>query len=351
MKKLSFIVTATSLTSLIWSSSGLALGDSQSDAEITSPASTQTVATQPPVSPTEDLNLPWFTGPLLAGGGNTIPAGHVNIEPYLFYTKAYGQYNSNRQAVGFPNNFYTFSPTMVLSVGINKFMDIGATLPYNYSSTEGQTNSAMGDSTVSLGFQLIKGVSNTWRPSIRGVISETVPTGNYQNLNPSKLGTDATGTGAYQTSLGLNIQQLWQVSATKYINNRLAFGYTFPSTSHVEGVNTFGGTPQTTGDEKLGSQFSADLAFEYTLTNHWVPAIDILYTANGTSNFTGIAGTNVNGLPAIENGPSGDELSLAPAIEYNFNSHFGIIAGPWFSVAGRNATQFVSGVIAFNYYQ
>jgi hypothetical protein len=40
--------------------------------------------------------------------------------------------------------------------------------------------------------------------------------------------------------------------------------------------------------------------------------------------------------------------SLAPAIEYNFNSRVGIIAGAKLTVAGRNATALVIPVAAIN---
>lgn len=338
---------AATLACLTWSSNVMAIDDSSSsNASIT----TTTPAVQPTTSADEDL--PWFVGPLLAGGGNTVSPGHVNIETYLFATKAYGVYNAQSKAVSDINDFYTVTPTFTTSIGVTNFMDFNAAIPYVYNHTDGETSTGAGDVTFGLGFQLIKGVKNTfWHPSVRAVVNETFPTGNYQDLDPDKLGTDSTGRGAYQTSFALNFQHAWQLSETKYFNDRLSLGYTLPATSQVQGVNSFGGTTQTTGKEHLGDQFSADLGMEYTLTKHWVPALDILYTANGNSTFTGVPGTNAEGLPAIENGPSGSELSFAPAMEYNFNSHLGIIAGPWFSVAGRNATQFTTAVIALNYYR
>jgi hypothetical protein len=346
MKKQSIIFAIFALIPLVWSSCSWALGNSQSEV-----APTAQVDTSASVASSGDEGLPWFTGPLLAGSGNTLPANHFNIEPYFFYTKAYGIYNSDRKATNFANNFYTFSPTMILTLGVTNFMDIQAAIPYVHNRTDGETNNDIGDATINLGFQLLRGVTDTWRPSIRGVVGETFPTGSFENLDSTKNGTDSTGTGAYQTSFGLNFQQLWHVTSDKYFRDRLALGYTLPASSKVEGVNSFGGETQTSGKERLGNQFSADLAMEYTLTKHWVPALDILYTANGNSTFNGAAGTNSEGLPAIQNGPSGEALSLAPAIEYNFNSHLGIIAGPWFSVAGRNATQFTSAVLAINYFQ
>jgi hypothetical protein len=342
MKKLFFFFTTlTSLTFLLWSNNGLALGDPE--AELTSPTQKTNSA--------EDSGLPWFTGPLLAGSGNTLPANHFNIQPYFFYTRAHGFFNSERSASSFEHNVYTYTPTLVMSVGLTDFMDVQAIVPYVYNHTNGQDNQNIGDSTFTLGFQLLRGETNTWRPSIRGTIGETFPIGEFENLDPNGNGTDSTGTGAYRTSLGLNFQQLWQVGSTRYFRDRLSLGYTFEATTHLQGFTAFGGNAQTRGKQKLGYQFSADLGFEYTLTDHWVPALDIMFTTNGSSNFTGVTGTNPQGLPAIENGHSGDELSLAPAIEYNVNSHLGIIAGPWFSIAGRNATQFTSVVVAVNYYQ
>ena len=347
MKKQSITFTIAGLLSLIWSSNVLALGVGESTNAI---AQDTAPVTSPVSAAADDEGLPWFTGPLLAGSGNTIPPGHFNIEPYFTYTKVYGAFDANRKAVDSAKDFYSFSPFVVLSVGLTSFMDIQAVLPYVYNRFDGQSNSSIGDTNLSLGFQLLKGVADTWRPSIRAVVNETFPTGNFENLNANKNGTDATGNGAYQTSVGLNFQQLWHVGDNHYFRDRLALGYTFPATSRVEGVNSFGGSAETSGKVKSGNQFSADVAMEYTVTKHWVPALDIQYTTNTSSNFNGVAGTTPAGLPAIANGPSGDALSLAPAIEYNINSNLGIIAGPWFSVAGRNSGQFTSAMLAINYF-
>lgn len=339
-QKISILCAASALTCLAWSSAGLALGD-------TSDAVSQPPSPPVPAAIAEDTG-PWFTGPLLAGGGNTVAPGSFNIETYLFSTKTYGVYNAQRQTVDTPN-FYSLNPTLSISFGITKFMDFNAAIPYVYNNTQGESSTGAGDATFGLGFQIFKGVKNDfWHPSVRAVVNETFPTGNASDLDPAKLGTDSTGRGAYQTSLVMNFQQAWQFG-NNYFNDRLSLGDTLPSTSEVRGVNTFGGTPQTSGKEHLGNQFSADLGMEYSLTKHWVPALDVLYTTNGNSTFTGVPGTNSEGLPAVENGPSGEALSFAPAMEYNFNSHWGIIAGPWFSVSGRNAAQFASAVIAVNY--
>ncbi len=48
--------------------------------------------------------------------------------------------------------------------------------------------------------------------------------------------------------------------------------------------------------------------------------------------------------------PSSEQWSLAPAIEYDWSTHFGVISGVWFTVAGRNAPAFANWVTAANFY-
>jgi hypothetical protein len=65
--------------------------------------------------------------------------------------------------------------------------------------------------------------------------------------------------------------------------------------------------------------------------------------------FRGTVGTTSDGLPTIVGFPSSEQISFAPAIEYNFSSELGLIVGCWFTGWGRNSTQFRSGVINLDY--
>lgn len=290
---------------------------------------------------------PWMTGPLLAPGGTTIPKGHLNIEPYLFITDDNGIYNNRSKVVSAPAAT-NISPTMIISYGLTNWMDIAASLPYNFKEKEGQSSSGLGDSNVTLGFQVLRSQPHSWVPDLRLTVEELFPDGRYENLNPDKLGVDAIGAGSYQTSLGANFQKLHQFDNGKYLSTRLTFSYTIPDRAHVRGFNSYGGGIGTDGTVNPGNVFTTDLGLEYTLTQHWVPAMDIVFTTSQKSTFSGKPGTTANGLPSVNNVPSGDEVSLAPAIEYNFSPNFGIIGGTWFSVYGRNSERFTSGVVAVN---
>jgi hypothetical protein len=45
----------------------------------------------------------WWTGPLLAPSANTLPQGHILVEPYLYDVITQGFYNSNGTRVSAPH--------------------------------------------------------------------------------------------------------------------------------------------------------------------------------------------------------------------------------------------------------
>lgn len=280
---------------------------------------------------------PWMTGPLLAPAGKTIPAGHFNFEPYGFYTS-------------YPQGFRNIEAVPVLSVGLTDFLDLQTTLPFDYSWDRGQHGNDIGDYSLGLGIQLLRQKDNSWIPDLRFVVQEVFPTGRFENLNPDKLGTDQTGSGAYQTFLGLNFQRLSTFQNDHYLRTRLSLTTAIPSDVQVEGVNAFGGGLLTKGDVHPGNAYAADLAFEYALTQHWVPVFEVLYVNNSMTNFDGNPGFTPGGTLASVGGRGGNQASLAPALEYNFTSNLGVIGGVWFSVTGPHAATFVSGAVAINYY-
>jgi hypothetical protein len=284
---------------------------------------------------------PWYTGPLLASSGHTFPAGHINFEPYLFYTDGFGHYDSHSHATG-TTKTDRINPTLVTTYGITNWMDVTAVIPYLFNSKSGQSDNGFSDIKVGAGFQAVNAVSHTWIPDVRLTVSETFPAGKYQNLNAARNGTDAMGTGSYQTAFGVNLQKVMHFDGVHFLRTRLNLGYVLPSSVNVNGVNAYGGVLTTHGIVRPGNRFSTDLAFEYTLTRHWVPAIDFAYAVSGKNQYTGTSPSKIS-LKSVT------KLSIAPAIEYNFTANLGLIAGVWFSVAGRNTSDFVSGVIAVDY--
>lgn len=292
---------------------------------------------------------PWFTGPLLAPAGKTVPAGHINLEPYLFDTDAYGFYNEQWNLIQTPN-LHTLTVDPFVTLGLTDFLDFQLAVPYSRNSINHRHDNNFSDVVVGLGIQALTQKDKTFIPDLRILLAETLPTGKYNNLNPAKSGADATGSGTYQTAISFNFQRLKKFKSDHYLRTRLSLTYAIPHHVRVSSFNSFGGGFNTQGELNPGKQFYADLAFEYTLTQEWVPVFEMLYVNRERTHFSGNLGTSLTGDVASIGHNSGQQLSFAPAIEYNINSQLGIIGGLWFTATGKNMPAFASGVIAVNYY-
>lgn len=293
---------------------------------------------------------PFYTGPLLAPSAHTVPKGLFNVQPYLFWQKTYGEYDRKwkQQHIASSVSLQSLS---VIQYGLTDFMDVNVLVQGWYKQSGNQHYYSLGDTQVSVGFQMLRQfVYSAW-PACVIEVGTTFPTGRYEHLSPMKNGTDSGGGGSYSTSISLNLQKNFNKIFRKVINPldfhpflfRLSAAYNFPSRVEVEGLNTYGGTHQTKGKITVGNTFVCIFAWEYSLTEHWVFATDWQYTASRSTNFAGTNGGESIGSPASQS------WSVAPAIEYNINSNAGVLAGVWFSFAGRNSSQFVNGIFSFTW--
>ncbi len=185
---------------------------------------------------------PWMTGPLHAASGKTIPKGHVNVEPYAFYTV-------------YPQHYRNVELLPILTVGVTNFLDIQTSLPYDYSWDQGQNGNDIGDYSLGMGVQVWREEANTWVPNLRLTLQEVFPTGRYDNLNRLSWATDQTGIGAYQTSVGFHFQKLKDFGNDHFLRTRLGLVETYASNVHVDGVSAFGGTADTHGKVNPGIVF------------------------------------------------------------------------------------------------
>jgi hypothetical protein len=295
-----------------------------------------------PIHPTVDP--PWFTGPLLAPSGVTIPPGHCNIEPYIYSVAITGAYNKDWKPLKsetFWNNY--FQPS--LQFGINNWLDFqfNPTLFYNYK--EGAAKWVLGDMPIGFDIQLYhpKRTLTQWNVAIKLALKEIIPLGKYQNLDPKKFRTDVGGGGTWQTGLGIVWGNIFYIGGNRFITWRNSFQYILPAPVRVKNFNAYGGSKGTKGTVYPAQNFQYDTAIEISITRRWVFAMDFVGTWTGKTRFKG-----KTSLPVSS--PRSLQFSLAPAIEYNWNDSIGIIFGPWFTIAGKNAVKFISGVFAFNYY-
>lgn len=293
----------------------------------------------------QKMFIPWYTGPLITGSASNAPFGHVNFQPYVFLTVNHAQYNNNRKSISAPNT-YIINPQFVLQAGLTNWLDVTVIPQGLFRWQKGENGQNFSDMPILFGLQAVK--EGPYIPNVRFVIGEIFPTGRYRNLNPEKRGLDSTGAGVYQTSLGLNLSKVFWWLKLHPVSVRLATAYNIPNDkASVKGLNAYGGAVGTHGQVSVGGTFNADLGVEVSLTEKWVFATDVAYTYAGKSTFSGYAGNSTGGVAPSNGAPSSDQLSLAPAIEYNVNDTAGFIGGVWFSVTGRNSANFASLVLSY----
>jgi hypothetical protein len=179
------------------------------------------------------------------------------------------------------------------------------------------------------------------------VVQETLPTGKYDRLGDRP--SNGVGSGAYTTTLALYSQYFFWMPNGRILRTRLNFSYSLPDTASVKDTSVYGTNEGFRGHARPGNAFVAGVSWEYSVTRNWVLALDAVYE-NNTS--TRVYGTHFlpGGVQSQLNRSSGssDSITLAPAIEYNWNSRMGVIFGTLFTASGRNTGATFAPVIAVN---
>lgn len=319
---------------------------------------------------------PWFTGPLFANSGQTVPRGHVDVVLSGYNLKVDTFYNRlwQKEPIDTAKTF-EFDPEFLY--GLTDTLDLQFIMSYLYNQNENSVYSHIGDTSIAIGYQAF--TQEQYRPDLRIALQQIIPTGLYNNLSDSLNGANITGMGSNQTSLAFNFQYLSKLSSDHYMDTTLNIAYTHAMDVAVQGLNAYGGTSSTHGHIKPGDSISIDLAAEISLTNNWVAVLEGLYFYQQAAVFRGVVGVatpndpppigprrdrlrkrrfphrlipsrhNIGGANGIGNGNL-DEITLAPAIEYNFSEQYGVVAGVWFTVAGKNTPAFAAPMITFNAY-
>jgi hypothetical protein len=287
---------------------------------------------------------PWFTGTLLSTRGRTLDRGHVVVEPYFFFTRYGGLYNDNWRLQSATVSHTIIQQTYFI-YGVTNRIDVEIAPQWLQNSAEGESISGFGDFPIQLGFQVLRSRADSWLPDVRIWGQEIFPSGQYNDLRPSIRGLGGTGGGSFATTLGIGVQKAIRLGHHQVFRYRVNATYSFFSPVTVRGFNTYGGGFGTDGHVDPGSVTTLTVAGEYSLTRHLVLALDIGFQTINATRFSGTTGVGVNGDPAMVGRGYGNLLTIAPAVEYNFNEHVGVIAGPWFSLRGRNVSEFF-GVVA-----
>ena len=301
----------------------------------------------PRQSDRESMADAWWTGPLLAPSANTLPQGHMLIEPYLYDVTTQGFYNSTGTRVSAPHA-NEFGSLTYFNYGLFNKFTVGVIPVFGYNEVSHGPNSSsleVGDLNVQAQYRLRLFREGSWLPTISVNFQETLPVGKYDQLGNNA--NNGLGSGAYTTTLGFYTQTFFWMPNGHILRARFNVTQAFSHSASVQDVSIYGTTQGFRGHASPGAALFLDLAAEYSITHHWVLAADAVYRHQYN---TAVSGYNLSD-PATSiflNSGSSQVFGFAPAFEYNFTSKVGFIAGARIFPAGKNTTDSITPVIAVN---
>ncbi|APR99985.1 hypothetical protein BCY86_04275 [Pajaroellobacter abortibovis] len=280
-------------------------------------------------SSTSDPYSAWWTGTLFSVNGHTIPAGHVVVQPYLMASKKFAQ----------PNRIFSIHPLFAAMAGITNGLDLQVIVHGSTTFAGNRSSTQLGDSALRLAFQLLEANNTNWHPDIMFFVKETFPTGNYDSLDPNLKWTDASGTGAYATTVSFNFQKIVLMPNQHPLRLRLNMNLQASSKAKARGASVYGTIAENAkGYAYPGENVLSIFGVEYHLTKRWVVALDLYHSYQASSRFRGNPGVRDDSRARTSElvTPYSHTFGFAPALEYNFNVHLGIIGGCDISIFGRD---------------
>lgn len=305
-------------------------------------ASTTAMATPSTEVPAE-VN---FTGPLVTPAVNSMPAGMLNIEPYLIHTHMRGSYDNqgHRWERNAKLRQWQVAVPMMYALSDTNFVQL--TLNASRTSGEGLHTDGMrmGDTTIRFQQRLRAPEADGTGLVLSAAVAQRLPTGKYHHLDTNPL--NGTGNGAMRTTLAFGAQQLHWLEHGHAIRWRTQLAWSpSPGRVRVRDGSVYGTDRGFRGHARLGQAWNASVAAEYVLDRRWVLVGEAIW--NRASAVT-LGGLTADGSTTARRLAPSQEFSLAPAVEYHFNPNLGLIAGVQFTVAGRNTADYVAPQVALN---
>ncbi len=277
----------------------------------------------------------WWTGPMLANSADTLPRGHVLVEPYVYDVQTRGN-------DGFGSRAYVL-------YGLTDNLTVGAIPIIGYNAVHGGPNSSgigAGDQILQAQYRLTRFREGGWLPTIALQWQLTVPTGRYQRLARA---ADGMGGGAWANTLGLNAQTYFWMPTGRILRMRLNATWTFAGHATLHGTSSYGTGPSFQGRAMPGDAYYLGVSAEYSLTRRWVLALDLTYSRGEPTRIVGEdAVPGLPPMPVDTRSPRSEAFGFAPAVEYNFNANVGVLLGVRVIPGGHHVTRSVTPAIAVN---
>jgi hypothetical protein len=276
-----------------------------------------------------------WTGPMLANSAATLPHGHFLIEPYLYDVSSSG-------SDGFGSLTY-------MLYGVTDRLTAGLVPVFGYTRVEGGPNASgvgLGDVSLLAQYRLTQFPAESSLPTVSIQLQETLPSGRYDRLGERPA--NGQGGGAYVTTLALNTQTWFWLPNGRILRMRFNVSQSFARMASVEGVSVYGTGEDFHGHARPGNATFVDAAWEYSLTRNWVLAVDLTWRHARSARVTGHDFSGTTAIPVRNDSGTSSAFGLAPAIEFNWNPHVGLLAGVRVITGGYNTARSVTPALALN---
>jgi hypothetical protein len=270
---------------------------------------------------------PATAGPIIADSAVPTSPGHLVIQPFWSLGFVAGNFSPSWRRVSAGGNFRSFQMPIKITYGLLRNLEIYAQMAFIHnwadqvqdSGAPGQHAagfSGVGDLALVLKYQLL--AETTWRPTVSTFFNVDFPTGHHFHTNPSRLGIDVQGAGAYAFTAGFNMSK-WL--GPVYLYSNLWYGIS---------TREPGASPHLIANPLMVPVHGRDLitcnlAAEWPLTGPWVALLEWYST------------WEVGPLFRQSHEPLSVLMGVLPGIEYLFNSRWSCELGVAIDLAGKNS--------------
>ncbi|MBV8156726.1 MAG: transporter [Dyella sp.] len=278
----------------------------------------------------------WWTGPLMANSAGALPKGHFLVEPYLFDVRS--------------SKVDSYGSLTYMEYGITNRLMAGVIPTFSYNRVADGPNSSgvgAGDLGILAQYSLTAFHEDSGVPAMALMVQETLPTGRYDRLDHPLA--DGMGAGVYTTTVQLNTQTYLWMPNGRILRMRFNVGGSFSRQTHVDDLSVYGTPAGFHGVAKPGPSYLVNAAWEYSMTQRWVLAFDLAYRYAQGSRVSGAVFSAGAPTSLAYRSRSSASFAFAPAIEYNWGSNTGVIAGVRVFTGGHNSPTTVTPAIALNY--
>jgi len=293
-----------------------------------------TKPTPQPSLPNSEKKEPWFKGFFIyTHPAAALKPGTIRLDTRLLYNESSKFYFDEKcwrfkdLNIGKPRHCqYTIN----IGAGLFKNVDIYFEQPVDAKYFDDKSAIHLGDAFLEVGFQALNKQMPKSKESLRFFLSQTIPLGKYNNLNPNKGWIDSSGYGLWTTEIGFSSQSVFQSFKDQF--TRILWGWSgvfIPTSTKISGWSTYRKQCAWSNDVELASAIYSVSAIEQTLAKRW--SIGFGIWRNWRTKYW----YKLSGFVPLERIVKGPSVVFAQ-IQYNFSKNLGLTLGSRFRLEHAN---------------